>query len=67
MNSEQVLFEETSAMIEQSKRTIYSRANSETSLFFWKTGRRGNNEVLNLDISWIYILLNYILYIPSTV
>ena len=28
MNSQQVLFEEISAMIEQSKRTIYLQANS---------------------------------------
>ena len=47
INSEQVLFEEISAMIEQSKRNIYSRANSETVLLFWKIGQRVNNEVLN--------------------
>jgi len=47
MNPEQILFEEISAMIEQSKRAIYSRANSETVLLFWKIGQCINNEVLN--------------------
>jgi len=47
MNPEQILFEEISAMIEQSKRVIYSRANSEAVLLFWKIGQRVNSEVLN--------------------
>ena len=46
-NSEQVLFEDISSMIEQSKRVIYSRANSETVLLFWKIGQRVIKEVLN--------------------
>jgi predicted nuclease of restriction endonuclease-like (RecB) superfamily len=46
MNSEQILYEEISSMIEQSKRTIYSQANSVTVLLFWKIGQRINNEVL---------------------
>ena len=47
INHEQILFEEISAMIEQSKRVIYSQANSETVLLFWKIGQRVNSEVLN--------------------
>jgi len=47
MNPEQVLFDEISAMIELSKRVIYSRANSETVLLFWKIGQRINSEVLD--------------------
>lgn len=47
LDLEQVLFEEISLMIEQSRRAIYSRANSETVLLFWKIGRRINNEILN--------------------
>jgi len=46
-NHDQILFKEISAMIEQSKRVIYSRANSETVLLFWKIGQRVNNEILN--------------------
>ena len=46
INPEQILFEEISAMIEQSRRKIYSQANYETVLLFWKIGQRVNNEVL---------------------
>ena len=47
LNSEQLLFEEIAALIEQSKRTIYSQANSVTVLLFWEIGRRVNGDVLN--------------------
>jgi len=47
MNSEQVLFEEISVLIEQSKRTVYAQANSTTVLLFWQIGQRVNNEILN--------------------
>jgi Uncharacterized conserved protein len=47
MNPEQLLFEEISSLIEQSKHTIYSQANSTTVLLFWKIGQRVNCEVLN--------------------
>ena len=47
MIPEQVLYDEISAMIEQSKRVIYSQANNETVLLFWKIGQRVNSEVLN--------------------
>ena len=46
INSEQVLFEEISALIEQSRRTIYAQASSATVLLFWRIGRRVNNEIL---------------------
>jgi len=46
INPEQILFDEISAMIEQSKRAIYSQANQETVLLFWKIGQRVNGEVL---------------------
>ena len=47
MNPEQLLFEEISALIEQSKHTIHSQANSTTVLLFWKIGQRVNSEVLS--------------------
>jgi predicted nuclease of restriction endonuclease-like (RecB) superfamily len=47
MKPEQILYEEISEMIEQSRRVIYSRANAETVLLFWKIGQRVNSEVLN--------------------
>ena len=43
---EQILFEEISALIEQSRRTIYSQANNVTILLFWKIGQRINNDIL---------------------
>ena len=46
MSSEQVLFEEISSMIEQTKRTIYTQANRESVLLFWNIGRRINDDVL---------------------
>jgi len=44
---EQILYKEISEMIEQSRRVIYSRANIETVLLFWKIGKRVNSDVLN--------------------
>jgi len=47
MNSERVLFEEISEMIEQAKRTIYKQANRESVVLFWNIGRRINDDVLH--------------------
>ena len=41
-----ILFNDISALIEQTRRTIYTQANCETVLLFWRIGRRVNNEVL---------------------
>ena len=46
INPDQILFEEISAMIEQTKRTIYTQANRESVLLFWNIGRRINDDVL---------------------
>ena len=45
-NQEQTLFDEISAWVEQSRRMIYSQANSMTVLLFWQIGRRINDEIL---------------------
>ena len=47
MNTDQALFVEISAMIDQSRHSIYSQASSETVLLFWRIGHRINSEVLN--------------------
>ena len=46
MNPDNILFEEISAMIERTKRTIYTQANRESVLLFWNIGRRVNDDVL---------------------
>jgi phosphoribosylformimino-5-aminoimidazole carboxamide ribonucleotide (ProFAR) isomerase len=46
MNTDKILFEEISAMIERAKRTIYTQANRESVLLFWNIGRRVNDDVL---------------------
>ena len=46
MNPEQILFNEISALIEQTRRTIYAQASNATVLLFWKIGRRVNDDVL---------------------
>jgi len=46
MNPEQMLFDEISALIEQTRRTIYAQASSATILLYWKIGRRVNDDVL---------------------
>ena len=46
MNSEQGLFDEISALIEQTRRTIYAQASNASVLLFWKIGRRVNDDVL---------------------
>lgn len=46
INSEQVLFNEISTLIEQSRRAIYANANSVIVLLFWRIGQRINNEIL---------------------
>ena len=43
---EQVLYEDVSALIEQSRRTIYAQASSATVLLFWRIGQRINTDVL---------------------
>ena len=46
MNTDRILFEEISAMIERTKRTIYMQANRESVLLFWNIGRRVNDDIL---------------------
>jgi predicted nuclease of restriction endonuclease-like (RecB) superfamily len=46
LSPEQLLFEEVSSMIEQSRCATYSQANQETVLLFWNIGRRVNRDVL---------------------
>ena len=46
MNPGQVLFEEISAMIEQSRRAIYVHAGSATVLLFWEIGKHINTDIL---------------------
>ena len=46
IGTEQVLFDEISTLIEQSRRTMYAYASSTTVLLFWKIGRRINYGVL---------------------
>lgn len=46
LNPEEVLFNEISALIEQSRRVIFSKANSATVYLFWKIGRCINNDIL---------------------
>lgn len=43
---EQSLFNELSALIEQSQRQIFSYANSTLTILFWKIGQRINDEIL---------------------
>ena len=46
IKSEQILFEEISAMIEQSRRVIYAQASGASISLFWNIGRCVNSEVL---------------------
>jgi predicted nuclease of restriction endonuclease-like (RecB) superfamily len=46
MNNEYALFNEISALIEQSRRAIYTQASSATVLLFWEIGRRINADIL---------------------
>ena len=46
MSSEQTLFEEISAIIERSRRVIFTQANRETVLLFWRIGHRINDDIL---------------------
>jgi len=46
MNPEQVLFNEVSVLIEQSRRTIYAQASSATIYLFWEIGKRINKNIL---------------------
>ena len=45
-NGGQVLFQKISALIEQSRRTMYSQVNSTTVLLFWEIGRHINQDIL---------------------
>jgi predicted nuclease of restriction endonuclease-like (RecB) superfamily len=42
----QALFEEISALIEQTRRAVYANANSATVLLFWNIGNLVNNDIL---------------------
>jgi predicted nuclease of restriction endonuclease-like (RecB) superfamily len=44
--TEQVLFNELSALIEQSQQQVVAQANSTLTLLFWHIGNRINNEIL---------------------
>jgi len=46
MNTDNILFEEISALIEQSHRLIYSQAGKATIYLFWQIGRRFNADIL---------------------
>jgi len=43
---EQVLYEDVSALIEQSRRTIYAQASSAAVFLFWRIGQRINYDIL---------------------
>ena len=47
MNPEQILLEELSELIEQSRRAIVAQANSGVVLTFWQIGSRINNNILH--------------------
>ena len=44
--SEKLLFNEISLLIEQCRHTVYKQINGETVLLFWKVGSRINTEIL---------------------
>ena len=46
MNTEQILFEEISVIIERGRRDIFMRASHGTVLIFWQVGKRINDEIL---------------------
>ena len=46
INTDDILFNEISVLIEQSRRKIYAHASGTTVLLFWEIGRRINNDVL---------------------
>ena len=45
-NDEQNLFNEVSALIEQSRRAIYKQTNSVSVMLFWQIGKRINDDIL---------------------
>jgi predicted nuclease of restriction endonuclease-like (RecB) superfamily len=46
MNNGDALFDEISALIEKSRRSIYSQARASTIVLFWQIGQRINSDVL---------------------
>ena len=46
MNNENMLFDEISTLIEQSRRKIYAHASNTTILLFWQIGHCINNNIL---------------------
>jgi hypothetical protein len=46
VNRDQAIYEEISALIEQSRRVVYAHVNSATVLLFWRIGQRINREIL---------------------
>ena len=46
MNNDDALFDEISALIEKSRRSIYSQARAATIVLFWQIGQRINTDVL---------------------
>jgi hypothetical protein len=45
-NPEKMLYQEISALIEQTRRSVYARANSATIMLFWQIGGMVNSDVL---------------------
>jgi len=46
MNSDRILFDEISALIEQSRSAIHKQASAATILLFWNIGQHINNDIL---------------------
>ena len=46
MNNDSTLFKEVSALIEESRATMYTQANAVSVLLFWQIGQRINNDIL---------------------
>ena len=46
INGEKTLYNDISAMIEQTRHAIYAQASGSTVLLFWKIGQRINNDIL---------------------
>lgn len=46
LSAELVLFDEISALIEQSRQQVISQANSTQTILFWHIGKRINDEIL---------------------
>ena len=45
-NNSDILFNEISALIDQSRRTIYAQARASSTVLFWQIGKRINADIL---------------------